>query len=158
MEGREYSFVSRESFLRRAEQGEFLEWAEYSGNLYGTPLAAVESRLAAGIDVILEIELQGARQVRERMPGAVLIFIAPPSVDELARRLSARNTESEEAITQRLRHAQLEMAGLSGPADEGSGCWNHPEFDYVIVNDDVEEAGRRLRDVIEEIRSQDSTR
>jgi guanylate kinase len=158
MEGRDYFFVSRERFLRRVEQGEFLEWAEYSGNLYGTPADTVKSRLAGGTDVILEIELQGARQVRQRMPEAVLIFIAPPGMEELEQRLRLRNTESEESITRRLTHAQVEMADLKSPGNGGNGGWGHPEFDYVIVNDDVEAASRRFHDVIEEIRSQDPTR
>jgi guanylate kinase len=158
MEGREYFFIGRERFLRMIEQGEFLEWAEYSDNLYGTPTAAVSSWLAGGTDVILEIELQGARQIRRRMPEAVLIFIAPPGIEELEQRLRLRNTESEESIVRRLTHAEDEMAGLKTPGNGGNGSWGHPEFDYVIVNDDVEKAARDLHGVIDEIRSQDPMR
>lgn len=158
MEGREYFFVSRDRFVRMVEQGEFLEWAEYSSNLYGTPTAAVASWMAGGVDVILEIELQGARQIRRRMPEAVLIFIAPPGMVELEQRLRLRNTESEESIARRLTHAEIEMADLKTPGNGGNGEWGHPEFDYVIVNDDVETASRRLRDIIQEIRSQDPMR
>ena len=108
--------------------------------------------------MILEIELQGARQVRRRMPEAVLIFIAPPGMVELEQRLRLRNTESEESIARRLTHAEVEMADLKTPGNGGNGGWGHPEFDYVIVNDDVEAASRELRDIIEDIRSQDSMR
>ena len=114
-------------------EGRFLEWAAYSGHLYGTPKAAVDEQLAAGRDVLLEIELEGAWQVSDRCPDALMIFIRPPSFAELERRLRGRNTESDEAIAMRLEKAKEELAEVEaemGPGGEG-------RFDYVIVNDSV---------------------
>jgi guanylate kinase len=153
MEGRDYHFICRGEFLRRVEQAEFLEWAEYGGNLYGTPAAAARASLDSGIDVILEIELQGARQVREHEPEAILVFIRPPSIDELEERLRLRGTDSSDSIARRMAHAREELDEAS---DENGG--KPPEFDYAIVNDDVEEAAGQLQRVIEEIRAKDPTR
>lgn len=152
-EGREYYFLSRAEFLRRVGAGEFLEWAVYGENLYGTPAEAVEAHLGAGDDVILEIELQGARQVKERVPGAVLVFVAPPSLRELEERLRRRDTETEEAIERRMGHARDEMDELARDALKDSR-----EFHYVIVNDDVDVAAEQLRSAIEDIRTNDPTR
>ncbi len=152
-EGREYFFISREEFERRAAAGEFLEWAEYSGNLYGTPAAAVRAHLDAGRDVILEIELQGARQVLARDPDAVIVFIAPPGPEELEERLRRRGTESEETLRRRLEHARIELEALArDSAAEGR------EFDYVIVNDDVEIAADQLQAALDDIRAHDPSR
>jgi guanylate kinase len=118
----EYTFLSREEFTSAIEQDRFLEWAEYGGNLYGTLRAEVERSLAAGDDVLLEIELQGARSVRRAVPQACLVFIAPPDVEELSRRLRGRGTETAEAVAMRLRIAQTELAAAQ-------------EFDHVVVND-----------------------
>jgi guanylate kinase len=153
MEGRDYHFISREEFLRRVEEGEFLEWAEYGGNLYGTPAAAVRAHLGRGEDVLLEIELQGARQIRKREPEAVMVFIRPPSIDELEDRLRRRGTDSSDSIARRLAHAHEEL----GEASAANGL-KPPEFDYAIVNDDLDEAAEQLRRVVEEIRAQDPTR
>ncbi|GAB4253537.1 MAG: guanylate kinase [Thermoleophilia bacterium] len=152
-EGREYFFMGREEFLRRVEAGAFLEWAEYGGNLYGTPEAPVRTHLEAGRDVILEIELQGARQIRERVRDAVLVFIAPPDLQELEQRLRRRNTESEEAIAKRMDHAREEMDELARDLLRESR-----EFHYVIVNDDVDVAAEALIGVIEDIRKNDPER
>lgn len=152
-EGREYYFLSRDEFLRRVEEGEFLEWAVYGENLYGTPEAAVSANLGAGMDVILEIELQGARQVMERVPEAVMVFIAPPSLRELEERLRRRDTETEDAIERRMDHARDEMEELARDALRDSR-----EFHYVIVNDDVDAAAEQLRSAIEHIRANDPTR
>jgi guanylate kinase len=152
-EGREYYFVSPDAFLRMVEEGAFLEWAEYSGNLYGTPAEPVAAHLAAGRDVILEIELQGARQVLRRMPESLLVFIAPPSMQELENRLRGRETETEEDIARRLAVAREEMAELARDAGR-----EVRDFDYAIVNDDVESAAAKLRAAIEEIRQNDPTR
>ncbi len=130
-DGVHYSFVSPERFARMVERGELLEWAEFAGNYYGTPRRAVEERLAAGVPVLLEIELQGARQVRAAMPDALLVFLAPPSREELIRRLVGRGTEAPEVIARRLETAEVELAAQS-------------EFDVVLVNEDVEEVSRRL--------------
>ena len=152
-EGREYCFVSRAGFLRMVEQGAFLEWAEYSGNLYGTPAEPVMAHEAAGRDVILEIELQGARQVLRRMPESLLIFIAPPSMQELENRLRRRETETEADIARRLGVAREEMAELARDAGR-----EVRDFDYAIVNDDVDLAAAKLCAAIEEIRQNDPTR
>jgi len=114
-----------------AAGGQLLEWAEFAGNLYGTPRGPVEAHLAAGIPPLLKIDLQGARQVRDAMPEALLVFLAPPSVEELKRRLIGRGTDDEETIRRRLRHADEEMAA-------------EPEFDVTVINDYVERAADEL--------------
>jgi guanylate kinase len=111
--------------------GQLLEWAEYAGNCYGTPRGPVEQRLAAGLPALLEIDLQGARQVRAAMPAARLVFLAPPSWDELVRRLVGRGTEDEQTIQRRLRLAREELAA-------------EPEFDVTIVNHSIDQAADEL--------------
>jgi guanylate kinase len=123
-DGVHYRFVSREEFAELVESGGLLEWAEFAGNLYGTPRQPVLDHLAAGRPVVLEIDLQGARQVRALMPGAKLVFLAPPSWDELVRRLTGRGTESPEVIERRLDTAKVELAAES-------------EFDVTLVNTSV---------------------
>ncbi len=135
VDGRAYHFLSREAFERDVAEGAFLEWVEYSGDLYGTLRREVVDKLAIGLDVLLEIELRGARAVHEAMPEATLVFIAPPSLDELARRLRGRGTESDEAVARRLAIAAGEIAA--------SG-----EFDHVVVNDDAERAAAELAEII----------
>ena len=130
-EGVHYHFLDRAEFLRRVEAEEFLEWAEFAGNLYGTPRAPVQERLAAGRSVLLEIDLQGARQVRAAVPEALLVFLRPPSWDELVHRLTSRGTEDATVVDRRLQAAREEMAA------EG-------EFDVSLVNDDVEDVCREL--------------
>jgi len=152
-EGRDYHFLSRDGFVRRVEEGEFLEWAEYGGHLYGTAGKAVVAELESGRDVILEIELKGARQVLAQYPEAALIFVAPPGLGELEQRLRLRDTDSAEAIRRRMEHAKEEMAELE--RDSGK---EPREFDYVIVNDDVERASEELRSVIQDIREHDPER
>lgn len=146
-DGVDYFFVTPEEFLEGVEQGRFLEWAEYGGNYYGTPLAPVEAALAEGRDVILEIDVQGARQVMERRPDAVGIFILPPSLEELERRLRARNTETEDTIARRLDHAEAELDAHR--QDENREV---RYFDYAIVNDDLEQAAEELCRLVAEIR------
>ena len=135
-DGREYRFVSRERFGELVAAGELLEHAEFAGNLYGTPRRPVLDHLAAGTPALLEIELQGARQVRAAMPEAHLVFLAPPSWAELERRLAGRGTEAPEVVAERLARARVEMAA------EG-------EFDDVVVNDDVGHAAAELVGLIE---------
>ena len=135
-DGVEYRFVTREEFGRMVAAGELLEHAEFAGNLYGTPRQPVLDRLADGVPALLEIELQGARQVRAAMPDTFLVFLAPPSWAELERRLAQRGTEPDEVVAQRLSRAQVEMAA------EG-------EFDEVVVNDDVQHAAAELVRLIE---------
>jgi guanylate kinase len=134
-DGREYHFLDREGFERAAAAGEFLEWVEYSGDLYGTLRAEVDGKLAGGDDVILEIELVGARRVRAALPAAVSVFIAPPSMAELAQRLRGRGTESDEAVARRLRIAETEVAAAH-------------EFDHVVVNDDAGRAAAEVAAII----------
>jgi guanylate kinase len=124
--GREYFFVDDQEFDRLIAAGELLEWARFVGHRHGTPRAPVEEKLAAGVPVLLEIDLAGARQVRAAIPDALLVFLAPPSWDELVRRLNGRGTEAPELIAQRLAEARLEMAA-------------EPEFDVTLVNTSVED-------------------
>ncbi|MFF7676948.1 guanylate kinase [Actinacidiphila glaucinigra] len=129
--GVHYYFVENDEFDKLVANGELLEWAEFAGNRYGTPRQAVLGRLEAGEPVLLEIDLQGARQVRESMPEAQLIFLAPPSWDELVRRLTGRGTEAPEVIERRLEAARVELAA-------------EPEFDTTLVNTSVEDVAREL--------------
>jgi guanylate kinase len=137
LNGRDYHFLGAEEFDRRARQAEFLEHATYSGNRYGTLRAEVERRLAKGRSVVLEIEVQGARQVRAAMPESVQVFIAPPDPAALRQRLEGRGTDSGEAIDERLRTAELELAAQE-------------EFEHVVVNDEVDEAAAKLEGIVRE--------
>ena len=136
--GRHYLFLSRDEFEAWIEDEKFLEWAEYSGNLYGTPEQTVEELLDAGKSVILEIELQGARQVREKRPDAVMVFVRAPSLEETRRRLSGRATETAEAVETRLATAVGEVAARD-------------EFDREVVNGDREQARRDMIETMENI-------
>jgi guanylate kinase len=131
VDGVHYSFVDDAGFDALVRDGHLLEWAEFAGNRYGTPAQAVLDRLEAGTPVLLEIDLQGARQVRERMPDAELVFLAPPSWDELVRRLVGRGTEPADVVDRRLAAARLELAA-------------EPEFDVTLVNTSVGEVCDRL--------------
>lgn len=130
-EGVQYFFLSRAEFEADVAAGGLLEWAEFAGNLYGTPRRPVEAQLAAGRPVLLEIELAGARQLRDSVPEGYQIFVAPPSFEELERRIRGRGTDSEEAIARRLQQARVELAASA-------------EFDAVLVNADLEAAVREL--------------
>ncbi|WP_338899348.1 guanylate kinase [Streptomyces sp. TG1A-60] len=129
--GVHYFFVTDDEMDKLIANGELLEWAEFAGNRYGTPRAAVLERLERGEPVLLEIDLQGARQVRETMPDAQLVFLAPPCWDELVRRLTGRGTEPPEVIGRRLEAAKIELAA-------------EPEFDLTLVNTSVEDVAREL--------------
>jgi guanylate kinase len=129
--GVHYRFVTREEFAELVESGGLLEWAEFAGNLYGTPRQPVLDHLAAGRPVVLEIDLQGARQVRALMPAAKLVFLAPPSWDELVRRLTGRGTEDPAVVEKRLAVARDELAA-------------EPEFDVTLVNTSVPEVVGQL--------------
>ncbi|MDY3114656.1 MAG: guanylate kinase [Sutterella sp.] len=133
--GREYHFVSEAEFLAMRERDEFLESALVHGNYYGTSLIWIEKQVAQGNDVLLEIDWQGARQVRERLSGTVGIFILPPSIEALEWRLHHRGTDSETTITRRLLGAGAEMA-------------HAPEFEYVIINEDFDVALSQLRAIV----------
>jgi guanylate kinase len=131
VEGASYHFATRDEFDAMVAAGELLEHAEYAGNFYGTPRAAVEQHLSAGDPVLLEIEIQGARQVRDLVPDALLVFLAPPSWDELERRLRGRGTEAPDVVKRRLDQARIELAA-------------EDEFDAVITSATVEEAAAEL--------------
>ncbi len=131
--GVEYFFVSRDEFESTVAAGEMLEWAEFAGNLYGTPAQPVSDRLEAGVDVVLEIELQGARQVKARFPQAKLVFLKPPSWDVLVQRLTGRGTESAEVIEKRLEVAKIELAAEA-------------EFDVAVTNHEVKQTAQTLLD------------
>ncbi|MBV1955238.1 guanylate kinase [Streptomyces sp. BV333] len=134
--GVQYFFVSDEEFDKLIANGELLEWAEFAGNRYGTPRRAVQDRLEAGEPVLLEIDLQGARQVKESMADAQLVFLAPPSWEELVRRLTGRGTESAEVIERRLAAARIELAAEA-------------EFDTTLVNTSVEAVAVELLALME---------
>ena len=134
-DGVDYHFVSRERFERLVAEGAFLRHAEYRGNLYGTSRAAVEAPLAAGRDLLLEIEVQGARQLRTRLPEARFVFLLPPSRAELEHRLRARGTESDEVIARRLDVAAQELPEVL-------------RYDYAVVNDVLDAAVDRVLEIV----------
>lgn len=131
-DGVDYFFKSREEFEKMIEQNELLEHAEYVGNYYGTPLQYVEQTLAEGKDVLLEIEVQGALQVRKLVPEGVFIFLAPPSLDELRNRIVGRGTETEELIDNRMKVAKEELEMMD-------------HYDYVVENDEIQAACDRIK-------------
>jgi guanylate kinase len=134
-DGVDYHFLTPEEFERHVQQGDFVEHATYSGNRYGTLRSELERRTAAGVPVVLEIEVQGARQVRATMPDAVAVFIAPPSREALRARLVGRGTDTPEQVDERMRTAERELEA-------------QPEFSYVVVNDRLEDATAELERVV----------
>lgn len=134
-DGVNYNFVSREEFERMIADNELLEYAEYVNNYYGTSLKVIHDKLDAGIDVLLDIEVQGAAKVRERCPEAIMIFIAPPSFEELSNRLHKRNTDSEEVIAGRLEKAKAELKEI-------------PKYDYLVINDQVSVAVGEIESIL----------
>lgn len=138
VDGREYIFISRDEFERWISEGRFLEWAEYSGNLYGTPEHPVEEFMDRGLSVILEIELQGARKVRERRPDAVMVFVKAPSLEETRRRLEGRATETSEAMQTRMQTAVTEVSARG-------------EFDYELTNGERESARQSMLELMQSI-------
>ena len=135
VDGKDYFFISRQEFERRVQNNEFLEHAEFAGNCYGTPRAYVEKLLDSGMNVVLEIDVQGALQVMKSMPECVSVFILPPSFEELEHRLRGRGTETEEKVRERLETAKRELPYA-------------PQYDYQIVNGgDIEAAYQSLREV-----------
>ena len=135
VDGVNYHFVSRERFEEMISQGEVLEYTQYGGNYYGSPAGPIREALEQGRDVVLEIEVEGAMQVRERFPEALLVFVLPPSFQELERRLTSRGTETPEQIGGRLAAARRELALA-------------PRYDYLLVNGQVEQAARQLGEII----------
>jgi guanylate kinase len=136
VEGVQYHFVSPEEFERRRAAGWFLEWAEVHGHLYGTPQAFVDRQLEEGNVVVLELDVQGGASVRRVRPAAVSVFIYPPSIEALRERLMARRTDAPEVVEQRLENAPAELA-------------QYPDYDYVVVNDDLEQAVARLTAIVD---------
>jgi len=139
VDGVDYTFVSRERFQQLIDEGAYLEYATYNGNLYGTLAERVERARADGHDIVLKIEVQGAEQVRKRVPDAILIFVVPPSVDELVRRQVKRNTESTQDMTARREIATKEMEYSS-------------RYDHVVVNDELEHAVAEVLRIIQQAR------
>jgi guanylate kinase len=139
VDGVDYTFVSRERFQQLVDEGAFLEYATYNGNLYGTLAERVERARADGRDIVLKIEVQGAEQVRKRVPDAILIFVVPPSVDELVRRQVKRNTETTQDMTARREIATNEMEYSS-------------RYDHVVVNDELEHAVAEVLRIIQQAR------
>ena len=135
-DGVDYFFMSKEHFAELCGEGRLLEHAQYAGNFYGTPQGPVEEKLAAGYDVIMDIDVQGARQVKKKISEAVLVFISPPSMEELEARLRGRSTESEATILQRLQAAASEMSCMD-------------EYDYVVINDQVSRAAEELLSIMD---------
>lgn len=136
-EGREYFFVDKDRFLGMIQNGELLEYARYVDNYYGTPKSYVEQELEKGKDVILEIEMQGALKIKAKYPDSVLVFITPPTVEELIRRLRNRGTETEEVITKRLEKATMEAEGIEA-------------YDYILVNDNLDKTVKHLNYLIQD--------
>ncbi len=134
-DGREYFFVTREQFEDQIAHDGLIEYASYCGNYYGTPRAYVEAQMKAGRDIILEIEIQGAMKVKQRFPNAVLVYVLPPSAQELESRLRGRATESEEKIRERLSRAVAESEGIE-------------DYDYIIVNDDLDRCEEELHGIL----------
>ncbi|MCR4909604.1 MAG: guanylate kinase [Lachnospiraceae bacterium] len=135
-EGKSYFFRTRDEFEKMIEAGELLEYAEYVGNYYGTPRAFVEEKLEAGRDVLLEIEVQGAMQVKKLFPDAFLVFIVPPSAEELKRRLKKRGTETDEVIAERMRRAVEESKDIEA-------------YDYILICDTADRAAVQLNGMIQ---------
>lgn len=136
IDAREYHFLDRAEFERRVAAGDFVEWAEYGGNLYGTLRAEVERGLASGRHVVLDIEVSGSRQVRQRFPQAVQVFVLPPSAAALAQRLRGRNTEDPATVARRLLIAGRELEAAR-------------EYEYVVVNDDVVDAVSQVAAILD---------
>jgi guanylate kinase len=134
-DGREYFFRTRDEFEKLIEENALLEYARYVENYYGTPRSYVEEQLQAGRNVILEIEIQGAMKIKEKIPEALLVFVTPPTVEELERRLTGRGTETAQVIADRLARAGEEAEGMG-------------QYDYILVNDTVEECVDHLHQII----------
>lgn len=133
--GKDYYFLTKEEFIQKIDEDNFLEFAEYAGNYYGTPKDVIKSKLDAGIDVILVIEIQGALKIKEKLDDTIFIFILPPSMRELKRRLDGRNTETKEAILKRFQTAYKEINTVN-------------KYNYVVINDEVSDAARKVNAIL----------
>jgi len=134
--GQHYFFVSEKEFKKSIAKGEMLEWAKVYGHYYGTPLTFVQEKIAAGKDIVLDIDIQGAQAVKKKMPEAILIFLIPPSWNELQRRITSRSSDSPEEIKKRLEAAKKEILAAR-------------EFDYIVINDVLEDALKELVSIIQ---------
>jgi guanylate kinase len=134
--GVDYHFVSRAEFERRQKSGEFLEWATYAGELYGTLRSEIDKIFARNQNAVLDVEIEGARQIRRKMPSALLLFVLPPSADELLRRLTGRKTEDPAVLKQRVIRAADELAAIT-------------EYDYVVVNEDLDDAVSQVAAILD---------
>lgn len=134
--GVDYCFISKDEFLKELDRDNLLEYNEYVGNFYGTPKDIVFNKIENGIDVVLEIDVNGARQIKEKVPNCVSIFVAPPSFDALKERLIGRNTDSAEVIEKRLKKAETEIELAKS-------------YDYIVINDDIDEAANDVISIIE---------
>ena len=143
--GQHYFFVSEKEFKRSIARGEMLEWAKVYGHYYGTPLHFVKEKIAAGKDVILDIDIQGAQEVKKKIPEAILIFIIPPSWEELQRRITNRSTDSLEVIKKRLKAARKEIKVAR-------------DFDYIVINDILENALQELTSIIQATKARTNKR
>lgn len=135
VDGVNYYFLDKERFVEMIDNGELVEWAKYSGNYYGTPKKYIDEHLNKGENVILEIEVVGAKNIKKMYPDSTLIFIKPPSMEELERRLRGRGTEDEDSIKKRLETAEIELLQTEN-------------YDYVVINDSLEDACRELEQII----------
>lgn len=140
IEAQSYYFLSEEEFKKKASKGEFLEWAVVHGSFYGTPLNFVRENLSKGKSIILEVDVQGAKAVKEKIPGSVLIFILPPSLKELRSRLLARNTEDDASLSLRLKNALLELREVES-------------YDYLVVNDELRTTVEKIIQIINKERN-----
>lgn len=139
-DGREYFFLKKDEFEKRIETGGFIEYACYCDNYYGTPRDYVVSQLEAGKNVVLEIEIQGAMNIKKQFPSALLLFVMPPDVAELERRLTGRGTETPEVVAKRLNRAVEEAEGIE-------------EYDYILINDNLETCVKKLHEIVDVARS-----
>ncbi len=144
-DGREYFFRTREQFEENIAKNGFIEYAQYCGNYYGTPKAYVEEQMQAGKDVILEIEIQGAMKIKEQFPESLLLFVTPPSAEELQKRLVGRGTETADVIAQRLSRAYEESEGMDA-------------YDYIVVNDDLDVCAAEVQKFVEAAKNEPSRR
>ena len=158
-DGREYFFRTREQFEENIAKNGFIEYAQYCGNYYGTPKAYVEEQMQAGKDVILEIEIQGAMKIKEQFPESLLLFVTPPSAEELQKRLVGRGTETADVIAQRLARAYEESDGiaqrLSRAYEESEGM---DAYDYIVVNDDLDVCAAEVQKFVEAAKNEPSRR
>ncbi len=140
IQGKSYYFISEEEFKEKVDKGEFLEWAMVHGSFYGTPLNFIKESLAQKKNIILEIDVQGAKVIKEKVPDAVLIFVLPPSLKELRSRLLARNTEDDASLSLRLKNALLELREVKS-------------YDYVVVNDRLERTVEEITQIINKVKN-----